>query len=153
MSMEYWLIRGVGINADAVAPHIDLGKLTQLIRSNDNSQEKYQKFLASFDAEDIGKNNAIDISDALYDVYGYENIADLLTFCDDTDTLTYDRDGEGGSYFYYAPSMPWEMLSNEPQTLDEVHDRIIKAVMKVTDLTREEILYMIDDDLYVVGCG
>ena len=60
---------------------------------------------------------------------------------------------DGGAYFYYPPSMPWHRTDSEPDTLDEVHKRIIKAVQVITDLTDEEIEQMIDDDLYVVGIG
>lgn len=49
--------------------------------------------------------------------------------------------------------MPWHMRENEPQTIEEVHKRIISAVQKVTNLTDTEILDIIDDDIYVVGIG
>ena len=65
----------------------------------------------------------------------------------------YGDDGESGAYLYYPPSLPWQRTENDPQTLEEVHRRIIKAVQRVTDLTSEAIEVMIDDDLYVVGIG
>lgn len=67
--------------------------------------------------------------------------------------ITYGGDGEGGYYFYYPPSMPWELREDDPKTIDEVHRRIVTAVQKVTDLSEAEIEEMIDDDLYVVGIG
>lgn len=88
-------------------------------------------------------------------MYGnpFENFADVLTHCDDSDSrhsvmmvraaITYItlRLCRGGS----------EKMS--PGSLDEVHDRIVAAVQKVTDMKREEILWLINDDLFVVGCG
>ena len=49
--------------------------------------------------------------------------------------------------------MPWHRVRDEPDTIDEVHRRIIKAVQVITDLSGEEIEAMIDDELYVVGIG
>lgn len=73
--------------------------------------------------------------------------------CDDTDTLTFCDDGDGNEYFYYPPSMPWHRTENEPDSAEEVHRRIIKAVQCLTDLSEAEIEKMINDDLYVCGCG
>ena len=49
--------------------------------------------------------------------------------------------------------IPSLYTSNEPKTEQEVIDRIIKAVQKITDMTEEEIEKIIDNDLYVVGVG
>jgi len=88
-------------------------------------------------------------------MYGepFDNLGDLLAHCDDTDSLCYGDDGESGSYLYYPPSLPWQRSDNDPETKEEVHRRIIKAVQRITDLPDEEISSMIDDELYVVGMG
>lgn len=90
--------------------------------------------------------------DILYSYFD-GRIGDLLAHCDDTDTLTFCDDGDGNEYFYYPPSMPWHRTENEPDSAEEVHRRIIKAVQCLTDLSEAEIEKMIDDDLYVCGCG
>ena len=46
-----------------------------------------------------------------------------------------------------------ERCAFDPTSIDEVHKRIIKAVQKLTDMTSNEIEGLIDDHLYVVGCG
>lgn len=146
MSTCYWIIEGVGINTDKIAPHLDRDKLINFLA---------QQFPEDDDIAELYSNPrsfSFDIEDFLYGE-PFENLADLLTHCDDTDTLTYGDDGEGGYYFYYPPSMPWHMRENEPQTIEEVHKRIISAVQKVTNLTDTEILDIIDDDIYVVGIG
>ena len=99
-----------------------------------------------------GDFSSLDIEDYLYG-QPFDNIADLLTHCDDTDSITYGDDGEGSYYFYYPPSMPWEMRDTEPKNIQEVHNRIIAAVQQVADLESDEIDLMIDDDLHVVGFG
>lgn len=146
MSVCYWIIEGVGIDTDKIVPYLNKDKLInflaqQLLDDEDIAELYSNPESFSFDIEDFLCGNPFD------------NLADLLTHCEDTDTLTYGDDGEGGSYFYYPPSMPWHMRKNESKTIDEVHERIISAVQKVTNLTDTEILDMIDDDIYVVGVG
>lgn len=146
MSMSYWMIEGVGLNADDVAPHINKEKtvrffLEQLPEESDLADMIAANDYSSFDIEEYYYGN------------GFESLADVLCHCDETDSLTFGDDGAGGAYFYYPPSMPWHHTSNEPQSEQEVIDRIIKAVQKITDMTEEEIKKIINNDLYVVGCG
>ncbi len=146
MSVSYWMIEGIGLNVDDVAPHINKEKavrffLEQFPEESDLADMIAANDYSSFDIEEYYYGN------------GFENLADVLCHCDDTDSLTFGDDGDGGVYFYYPPSMPWHHTSNEPQTEQEVIDRIIKAVQKITDMTEEEIKKIIDNDLYVVGCG
>ena len=35
----------------------------------------------------------------------------------------------------------------------EVHERVIKAVLRLCDMTREQVEALIDDDIYDYGCG
>lgn len=150
MSMCYWTIEGVGLNVDEVAPYLNKEKiirfLTEQLCNEPDTVADLNQMLTSGDFSEF------DIDDYLYGC-PFENLADLLTHCDDTDSITYGDDGEGGYYFYYPPSMPWEMRDTEPKSVREVHDRIIAAVQKIIDLQPEEIDRLIDDDLYVVGCG
>lgn len=146
MSISYWMIEGVGINTDRIEPFLDKKKLTQLL---------LEQFPDNEDLLEISDNNKYDELDVQDFLYGnlFENLGDLLTHCDDTDSITYGDDGESGSYFYYPPSMPWHRTATEPTTLEDVHRRIIKAVQVVTNLSTSDIEMMIDDDLYVVGAG
>lgn len=145
MSTSYWVVSGVGICTDEIRDHINKRKaieflLTQLPDDEELLEWKKRRDLKNFDIDDFLYGNP------------FENLADLLTHCDDTDTLTYG-DAEGCDYFYYPPTMPWYHRDNEPKTVEEVHERIIDAVMVITDLSEVEIERMIDDDIYAVGCG
>lgn len=101
--------------------------------------------------EEISEDG-FDIDDYLYGE-PFENLADVFTFCDDTDSLTYGDNGDGESYFYYPPSYPWERTENEPSSIAEVHERVIKAILRLCDMTREQVETLIDDDIYDYGCG
>lgn len=146
MSVSYWMIEGVGINTDKIEESINKEKLAAILLEQLPDDELVL---------DIIKKKAYDWLDVHDFLCGepFDNLGDLLTYCDDTDSITYGDDGEGGSYFYYPPSMPWHRVRDEPDTIDEVHRRIIKAVQVITDLSGEEIEAMIDDELYVVGIG
>lgn len=146
MSVSYWIIEGVGIDADKIEPFLDKEKLAQMLLKQLPDNEELLE---------MSVNKKYDGLDVLEFLYGnpFENLGDLLTHCDDTDSITYGDNGESGSYFYYPPSMPWHRTETEPCTLEEVHRRIIKAIQVVTNLSAAEIEAMIDDDLYVVGIG
>lgn len=146
MSVSYWMIEGVGINTDKIESFLDKEKLAQMLLKQLPDDEELLEMSVN------KKYDGLDVREFLYG-NPFENLGDLLTHCDDTDSITYGDDGEGGSYFYYPPSMPWHRTETEPDTLEEVHRRIIKAVQVVTNLSASEIETMIDDDLYVVGVG
>lgn len=144
MSMSYWVIDGVGMNTDKIRPYLNPKKIVRFI------VEKYPGL------EDLSKMvRKDDFSKFCLDEYLhgalFESLGDMLTFCDDTDCMTYAGDDDGGDYFYYPPSMPWHRWESDPQSLDDLHQRIVLAVQKVTDLSPDEILALVDDELYVVG--
>lgn len=146
MSVSYWMIEGVGIDVDKIKPHLNNEKLVQLLSEQLPDDEIVNEIMEK------GSYSDLDINDFMYGE-PFDNLGDLLTHCDDSNSLSYGDDGESGAYLYYPPSLPWQRTENDPETLEEVHRRIIKAVQRVTDLTAEEIDGMIDDELYVVGIG
>lgn len=146
MSVSYWMIEGVGIDVEKVKPHFNNKKLAQLLAEQLPDDEIVIEIMEK------GSFDNLDINDFMYGE-PFDNLADLFLHCDDSNSLTYGDDGESGAYLYYPPSLPWERTENDPETLEKVHRRIIKAVQRVTDLSDEEIEQMIDDELYVVGIG
>lgn len=146
MSVSYWVIEGVGINVNTIRPYLNKEKLVQFLTEQLPDDELVIEF------EKKGTCCDLNIDDFLHGD-PFDNLADLLTFCDDSNSLNYGDDGESNEYLYYPPSLPWHRTGNEAETIEEVHRRIIKAVQRVTDLSDEEIEQMIDDELYVVGIG
>lgn len=146
MSVSYWMIEGIGIDTDKIEPFLNKEKLARMLLEQLPDDEELASIIEN------KQYNELDVNDFLYGE-PFNNLADLLTHCDDTDSITYGDDGDGGAYFYYPPSMPWHRTDNEPDTIEEVHRRIITAIQVIADLTDDEIETMINDDLYVVGIG
>ena len=146
MSISYWMIEGIGINMDKVEPFLNKEKLAHMLLEQLPDDEKIITIVEN------KVYSQLDVRDFLYG-NPFGNLAELLIHCDKTDSITYGDNGEGGVYFYYPPSMPWRRTEAEPDSVEEVHRRIIMAVKVVTDLSDEEIEAMIDDDLHVVGVG
>lgn len=138
MSMSNWVCEGIGINADDVIGSINVKQCIKFLKEQLPDEE--------IEEEDFEITNFL---------YGepFDNFGDLLCHCDDTNTMTYGDNGNGESYFFYRPSYPWQWCDREPKSLGEVHERIIAAVQKICDLTSDQIEALIDDDLYVYGCG
>lgn len=139
--MEHWIISGVGICADELRPFIDYEKLTSFLK------EEYE-----IDDGNLTLTEKTGL-DGLMHGCPYDNFAELLTHCDETDLLTYDDTGNGEcSYLFYPPTMPWNRRENEPTSPEEVHELIAVAVSKICNIPREKLEELINDELYVEGC-
>lgn len=146
MSACYWMIEGIGLEVGQLYDRIDKRKLinflVEQLPDDENLQEwKRKRNLQDFDFDEY--------------LYGdpFHNIADFFTHFDDTNTLNYGDNGDGEYFLYYPPLMPWEVSDDDPKSVEEVHQRIVKAIIQITDLKSQEIEDLIDDDLYVVGIG
>ena len=137
MSMCYWVCEGIGIKTDDIYNFLDKKKCIDVIKQQ-------------FPDEEVPSELDFDIDDYMYGKL-FDNLGDFLCHCDDTNTFTYGDNGEGEYYFYYAPSFPWYRQSNEPKSIEEVHDRIVAAVQRVCNMSRDEIENIIDDNLYEEG--
>lgn len=74
MSMCYWICQGIGIRANQLRPFLNTQKCVQLLKEQ-------------LPGEEISEDG-FDIDAYLYGE-PFENLADVFTFCDDTDSLTY----------------------------------------------------------------
>lgn len=146
MSLSYWMIEGIGLCTNDIEPHLDDKKVVRCISEAHPDDLELKSMLLRDDYSNFDVHDYID--NGLFN-----NVGDLLCFCDQTDSLTFCDDGEGNVYFYYPPSMPWERSASDPKSEEEVIQRIISAVKGLTDLQDYEIREMIDRELYVVGAG
>ncbi len=138
MSTCYWMITGIGICTKKIAEHIDKKKLAHVLSEHIPDNEELLSMIKS------DNYDGLNVDDYLHKK-PFENLADLLCHCDDTDTITCEEDGQGNNYFYYSPSMPWHRRENEPQSREEVYARILAAVQKITTLSEEDVDNFIDD--------
>ena len=74
----------------------------------------------------------------------YSCLGEVFASLDNTNTLTFD-----GDFLFYPQSFPWERTDNEPETIDDVHNNIIKAVQIIVNLEEKNIIKLIDDTLYI----
>ena len=140
----YWIIEGIGLNADEIRPYINTEKIARFFYGQWQYHDSELEAMIS-----SGDYSGFDMDDYL-EGGDIDDLGDVLYYCDDTDTLSSGDDGRGNAYFYYPPSMPWHLRENDPKSEQEVIERITAAVQKITDMTAEEIEPLIKD-LYVVG--
>ena len=138
MSKIYWINQGIGVRSSELYPHLD-------------SHKCFVAVCQQLPNEEINEDE-FELDDFFYGRV-FENLGDFMCHLDDADVLTYGDNNCGESYFYYPPSYPWERTDNEPLSLTDVHERIIDAIVKVTNLTRKQADALIDDDIYEYGCG
>lgn len=138
MSMTYWMCEGIGIDTDSIRKYLDKKKCIKFLRKQLPGEEINEE---QFDLEDYLCASPFD------------SLGELLCCCDDTSTLTYVGNGDGTYYFYYTPSYPWDRKENEPQSVKEVHKRIIAAVKKICTVSTNELEKIINDEIYDYGCA
>lgn len=79
MSVSYWMCQGIGIRTNELLPFLSTQKCVQFMKTQ-------------LPDEDI-QEDKFDIDDYLYGE-PFDNLAEMFTVCDDTDSLTYgDRGG------------------------------------------------------------
>ena len=130
---------GVGIATSKLKPHLDTSKCIKFIKEQSNDELHTDGI--EFCIDDYLRGNL------------FENLAEMLCCCDDTDTLTWESNGDGEYYFYYTPTYSWHRRKNEPNSIEEVHERIIIAVQRLCNLPKELVEQLINDDIYEYGCG
>lgn len=138
MGFIYWMNEGIGVRMSDVYPHLNKHKTFLAVASQLRNEEV--------------EENDFNLDDYMYGE-PFQNLAELFSLLDDTSVLTFGDNNEGESYLLYPPSYPWCRRENEPSSIDEVHERIIDVIVRLTDLTREQADELIDNDLYEVGFG
>ena len=112
MSMDYWGIVGYGVSVENIRKYINEEKVNTLVREL-NANELFEDDV--FDDDTFCGNP-------------YNNFAEFLCELDETDTLTYDDDGNGGSYFLYCPKYPWYIKENDPKSYKDIDESILKSL-------------------------
>lgn len=164
MPMNYWLISGIGLNSSKLRKLLNKEKLVNFLHEKLPNNEEITDmirnrnydglFIEMVDRNDNGdqKFKSVNFDEILYDNFdGF--IGGMLVCYTGGGSFTFCDNGSGEEYFFYMTSMPWNRSENEPRSIDEVRERIINAVQKFTNLSRNEIGEMINNDLYIICCG
>lgn len=138
MSMCYWLNEGIGIRSSSIYPYLDKHKCFEAV-SKQLPDEKIEE--DNFDIDSFLYGNP------------FEHLGDFMYCLDDSDTFIYESGEDGESYCLYPPSYPWDRKWNEPDSITEVHKRLVKIILQITNLTEQQAESLIDDNIYEVGCG
>lgn len=153
MSTSYWVIEGVGIPLSKVLPHIVLDKFIAGVEKCSHKTKKEIEVLREAIVTNYHASVEEFVTESEDDYLARVITAGALIFGDEFHSLCYTIDNEDDGYLYYPPSMPWERKENEPTSIEEVHDRIVKAVQSVTDMNEADILACIDDEIFIVCEG
>jgi len=136
MSVSYWGIVGYGVCIDNLYKYLDHEKINKIVRK--------LNLHYTFD-DDVLEDDTFE--GAVYDCF-----AEFLCDLDDDNIFNWDDDGNGRSFFLYMPSYPWQRKENEPQTLNQVRDRMVKLLKIVCDASSED-LYNTLGYISDWGCG
>ena len=87
MSVSFWLIEGVGIDTAKIRPHINKGKLGCVLVEQLPDDEDLVEM------EEQGSFDGLDVDDFTCG-YPFDSFGDLLTHCDETNSMTYGDNGD-----------------------------------------------------------
>ena len=139
MSMCYWMNEGVGIRDGKVWPKLNNHKCFL------EAQKLYPENFQDEDEFDVADD--IDCGDC------FQNLGDFLNQVNGMGLCLYGDNGDGEAYFLYPPKFPWETTEKDPKTLEEARNLIASTICKVTDMSLEEALQIVEDHIYEYGCG
>lgn len=148
MSMEYWMVFGIGFDMQDLMPYLDPEKLRQKLA---------EKPVFFSEQDDVRWETAdIDGRIALLEKYKDSSFgfADLVAETDTESLLSFGNDGDDGHYLYYEPSYPWDRKEKECETEAAAREHLCNVVMNFVwdDTPREDILGLIYE-INQVGIG
>lgn len=120
MSLDYWSITGYGICMDDIYGCINKEKVNKTVRELNPDFD--------FGNDDVFEDETF---------YGdpYYNIAHFFCELDPDNIFNYGDTGNGTSYLLFEPSYPWSSFrQKEPQTQEEVDEKIINLLMPYFDI-------------------
>jgi len=154
MSVEYWVCQGIGFEQNAIVPFLDAEKLEKLIEEKAENSYVDEEFKAENDYDHL--DNGARITLLIDDIVCNENyqLAGLLAAANEEQVLRAETDDNGRYFLLYPPRYPWgntgEFASQE--YLVEYIAEQVKPFCR-DNITLQEIINIIDTDVYEVGCG
>ena len=143
----YWAIQGIGIEACDIFKHLNKQKWFDAVKSlHPDWFEEGAEPVINADSFDIR-----DFDNLAYE-HGYMSLAVLFCELDDSRKLTWICGGDTDTeYFLYKPSYPWEREEDDPRSIEDVYGYFVSLLRKITDLSKQEIIGLIDDEIDTYG--
>lgn len=142
----YWPIQGIGIETCVIFKHLNKQKWFDAVKSL--HPDWFEE--GAGPAINAGSFDIHDFDNLAYE-HGYMSLAELFCELDDSEKLTWFYGGNT-DYFLYKPSYPWEREKDDPRSIEDVYGYFVGLLRKITDLSEQEIVGLIDDDIATCGC-
>lgn len=136
MELNTCIYRAIGLEVSSFSSFVDEGKVKKLFDEKGLTED--------VTGGDYNYENCLKLFRA-------ESFAELLYNLDETDCLSYRTYREDEQYLFYEPTFPWERKEEEPETLEDAQEMIIRMIQKVTNVSADQILSMINYELFVEG--
>jgi len=154
MGMCYWVCEGIGVEQGDLLHIMDGDKLKELFNEvtkdewKDEWENDYKFSTLSNDKKVEAVMDFIDSSDF------NEKLPELLQHKDVKGVLSTGNDNDGQYFLLYSPRYPWDE-SGGFTSQDEVVKYFYALLCPFcrNDVTEEELLAVIDADIFVHGCG
>jgi len=151
MPQAYWVCQGIGLEQKVFMPLLDGDKLAKAVFANAEialgKLEEHSFSSLSNDAKvELLMDEYIDMETfRLPELLQKEDHENLLEAC---------CDGDGQYFLLYPPRYPWEKTGefiNQTAAIEYICDVVMPFCRD--DVARQQIIDIIDADIYEVGCG
>ena len=154
MSQMYWLCQGIGFEQGAVTPYLDAEKLENLIKERAEESKVTGEFKRAYEYDQ--KDNADQVQLLMDQIVCNETyqLAGLLASENEESVFIGVTDGDGQYFLLFPPRYPWEN-TGEFLSQEVLAEYITDFVLQFCrdDVSRQDIIGIIDADIYEVGCG
>jgi len=150
--MDHWICEGIGFEQSALIPLLDSEKLLQLLKEKGSSEITDEALGADYTS---GTNQEkVDILMDSFVVDEDYQLPELLLKKDGKNVLCWATAEDDRYFLLYSPRYPWDK-SGGFKSLQEVMQYICGLVRPYCrdDVMEDEILGIIDPDVYEHGCG
>jgi len=154
MSQQYWVCQGIGFDQSAIVPFLDADKLVKLINDHAETAHVGEDFLAKKKyrkTDHISK--VLMILDEFIGMEHFE-LAGLLASANEEGVLIAATNGERRYFLLYPPRYPWENtgeFANQKYLVEYIAEQVLPFCRD--DVSRQNIIGIIDTEIHEIGCG
>ena len=158
MAMCYWICEGIGFEQGNLLPLLDGNKLKVLfneVTENDWEKEWEKEWENDYGVSTLPHDKTVEAVMAFIDGSDFNNkLPELLQYKDEKGVLNCANDNDGQYFLLYSPRYPWNEsggFTSQYEVVKYLYD-LLRPFCR-DDVTKKELLAIIDVDIYAHGCG
>lgn len=147
------MCEGIGFSVDDLMPILDSEKIRLHMCETDKTytEEENHEWFKSYSKMSQSEK----LSEIISRYEEDESFGHIFFGADTLNVLCASDNGDGKQFILYPPSYPWNEEMQVLKSIDSVKEYLCEVVMNFTldSVTEDDLIKLIDTDIYEVGCG